>query len=293
MTPQQIAQSLNRRSERVFLRIPIAVHGIASNGKPFAEYTFTIVINRHGARIALKASVQPGDELTLTNLSTLVSCPFRVVSRVYEIADADPPEWGVECLQPDLSFWGIEFPQVDGRQNRLRGIDALLECSGCQSRQLAQLTLEEYRHLTSNLYLRRRCAVCDGVPDWTLGVIEAAPGEPASGELGHRAGRSEADQNEARAATRIIVKLPVRVRLLDGREQVVRSENLSDAGLCFASELEMKEGEIVQLTVGYVDGQHETEVPARIVWIRKISKGALYGVRLLRDSDPLPQGPQA
>jgi len=99
-----------RRSERVLLRIPIEVRGTNPEGKPFTEKTTTLVINRHGARISLKTPVRPQDQITITNLQNAMSCPFRVV-RERDQSLGEGPECGVECLSPEINFWGILFPE--------------------------------------------------------------------------------------------------------------------------------------------------------------------------------------
>jgi len=54
------AERQQRRSERTLLRIPIQVGGKDTGGKPFRETTYTLVINRHGARIRSANGVLPG-----------------------------------------------------------------------------------------------------------------------------------------------------------------------------------------------------------------------------------------
>jgi len=98
-----------RRTERVLLQIPIEVKGTDAAGRPFKEKTHTLVINRHGARIALKTSVLPEARLIITNRQSAMTCPFRVVGRTGKSL-GEGPEWGVECLEPGVNFWGIFFP---------------------------------------------------------------------------------------------------------------------------------------------------------------------------------------
>ncbi len=99
-----------RRTERILLRIPIAVLGKGAGGKPFREKTHTLVINRHGASILMKHELQPGDRVEITNLQNQRSAPFRVVGKVGNPL-GEGPEWAVECLDPKVSFWDIFFPE--------------------------------------------------------------------------------------------------------------------------------------------------------------------------------------
>jgi PilZ domain len=256
-----------RRSERVYLRIPIEVQGEQATGVWFSELTHTLIINRHGARICLAHSVRPNASLTVTNLQTGVSCPFRAIGRVGKSL-GNAPEWSVECLRPGIDFWGIYFPLRDGTRAQSENVDALLECTACSSRELAKLALSQYRDLSSRGFLRRRCRKCGSESEWRFGHIQTLdPHAPAR----HRGAPLASLPDEAKCeAQRLTVRLPVRIRLPDGRAEVTRTENLSKTGVCFVSDLEMEPGEFIRLTVGYVPGGKAEEAAARVVWRRPI-----------------------
>ncbi len=275
------ADERQRRSERVLLRIPIEVEGAGADEQPFKEKTFTLVINRHGARVSLKHALRPGDRLTIRNLQTKMACPFRVVGRTSDSL-GEGPEWGVECLEPEVNFWGIDFPSKASAPPVQEMIDALLECSKCGFRELAQLTLDQYRTLIDQSSLRRHCTECDALTEWSFGFVEAEPEPPPAQQAPSPQPSPSGENAERRVTKRLTVKLPVRVRLEDGREEITRTENLSKAGVCFVSGLALKEGDTLQLTVGYAPGSHEAEVRARVVWRKELEgmNRALYGVRL-------------
>jgi PilZ domain-containing protein len=271
-----------RRSERVFIRIPIEVKGKGSDGKLFSEKTATAIINRHGARISLNAAVKPEDRLSVTNLQNSMACPFRVVARMAK-ALGPGPEWGIECLEPDRNFWGISFPEKTMERTPTPpvadSVDALLECSQCRSREFAQLTLDDYRQLASSMQLERHCPRC-GVPTaWKFGFVEAEEEMPAQVS---DVGAASAGAAERRRAKRVAIKLPVKIRLSDGREEVTRTENISKTGVCFSSNQDLHVGERIHLAVGYSESVGIPEAEARVVWRREYEAGksALYGVHL-------------
>ena len=66
------------------------------------------------------------------------------------------------------------------------------------------------------------------------------------------------------------MKLPVRIRLPNGREEVARTENLSRMGVCFVSDLDMQPEDLSHLTIGYAPGEKQGEAMARVVWRRAI-----------------------
>jgi hypothetical protein len=270
-----------RRTERVLLRIPIEISGEDSDGKAFQEKTFTLIINRHGARVALRAHVRPGTLVTVKNLLSSLSARFRIVGPSGRSL-GEGPEWGVECLQHGLDFWGISFPEIGGTSPEPELVDSLLECSRCRSQELAQLTLQQYR-AANQASVRRECAKC-GVPtDWRFASQEGqrgmgAPARPAAG-----APAPEAEQaRDRRRAKRLTVKLPVRIRLQDGSEEVTKTENLSKTGVCFASGLSMRPGDRILVTVGYSPGGSEREIGAVVRWRKELEEAgrALYGVHL-------------
>lgn len=272
-----------RRTERVLLKIPIQVRGKQADGTPFKENSSTLVINRDGARIGLKSSLRPGDQVTIKNLQNELSCPFRVVGRTSKSL-GEGPEWGVECLEPEVKFWGIHFPDKATTPAAQELIDALLECSSCHFRELAQLTPEQYRSLVSQSSIVRKCGQCARETAWVFGFADAEAEEAGAPQLAPTAASPAPDvAREQRRAKRLTVKVPVRVRSAQGLEELTRSENLSASGVCFISRLIMKQGDHLRITVGYAPGGSEAELPARVVW-RRVLEGvdkACYGVHIV------------
>lgn len=274
-----ISPLTKRRTERVLLRIPVEVRGTTGEGKTFLEKTHTLVINQHGALIPVKSGLIPGMLIRITNLQNKLECAFRVVEKAKKSL-GEGPEWGVECLEPDLNFWGIFFPQKVLRPVAPESVDVLLECAACASRELAPLSLEDYRTMAEGGSLERPCARCGEETRWQFGFAEGEeefPAPPPSAEEGARAASSE-----RRRAPRQTVKLPVRIRAKDGREELTRTENISKTGICFSTALVLNEGEPIGVTVGYSPGTTEKEVPACVVWRRELGGPgrALCGARL-------------
>ena len=282
--PTNFEGSESRRSERPLLRIPLQVEGSDADGMPFKERTSTILINRTGARIRLKNSVRPGDQITITNLLMQQSSTFRVVGRA-EMPIGQDPEWGVECVEPIEAFWGVIFPEKREDLPTANIVDALLECRECHVREMAKLVLDDYRELNTQGSLKRDCPKCRAEREWVLGTVDVSLEDANSRSLDpvyspiptHRGAQK-------RIAQRYVVMLPVRTRHWEGGEEVTRTENLSHMGMCFSSNLVMKEGETVFLTVGDLPEDQQVEVAARIAWRRPLGGSrSLYGVRL---SDP-------
>jgi hypothetical protein len=101
-----------RRSQRVILCVPITVN--RQGGTPnasFQEDAQTLVVNAHGALIALAAKVERGQTLRLKNHQTQEELECRVV---YSGAVTDGrAQVGIEFVKPSPDFWRISFPPED------------------------------------------------------------------------------------------------------------------------------------------------------------------------------------
>jgi hypothetical protein len=104
-------QATERRSSRVFTRIPVHARGRNVDGQKFRAKSQTIVINAHGGLLYLDQSLVIGAELVLVNPATEEEQECRVVY----LGDMSEKgvRVGVEFLSPSPHFWGVEFAQQD------------------------------------------------------------------------------------------------------------------------------------------------------------------------------------
>lgn len=101
-----------RRSQRVILSVAVTVRTEEGpRDTSFEEETHTLVVNMHGALIALRAKVANGQKLRLTNRATKAMQMCRV-ARLGPTAEGKT-QIGVEFLQPSPDFWHISFPPED------------------------------------------------------------------------------------------------------------------------------------------------------------------------------------
>ena len=100
-----------RRSMRVLLSVPIAVSGKAAGNEDFKEETRTLVVNAHGALIALAAQVVAQQNVTLSNKATQQSIDCRVVH--LGSAQGGKTQVALEFVKPSGKFWQIDFPPDD------------------------------------------------------------------------------------------------------------------------------------------------------------------------------------
>jgi hypothetical protein len=100
-----------RRSQRVYLRIPIAVIAPGPDKKMAREQTHTVVVNGHGALIRLELKVRVGQTVILQNPETSEEQTCRVV-HVNTSAEGKT-EVAIEFLRPAPKFWRVAFPPED------------------------------------------------------------------------------------------------------------------------------------------------------------------------------------
>ena len=96
---------------RVLLSVPIFVSGKSANKEEFKEETRTLVVNAHGALIALATNVIAQQNITLSNKATQQSIECRVVH--IGGAQGGKSQVGVEFIKPSGKFWQLDFPPDD------------------------------------------------------------------------------------------------------------------------------------------------------------------------------------
>jgi hypothetical protein len=101
----------SRRSRRIDLNVSVVVHRPPREGPRFSECTKTLVVNAHGALLALKGMVAPRQRLFLQNTASGEQQECRVVSVNHEMTG--PPTVAVEFTKPAASFWRVAFPPAD------------------------------------------------------------------------------------------------------------------------------------------------------------------------------------
>jgi hypothetical protein len=100
-----------RRSMRVLLSVPILVCGKSLKQEDFAEETRTLVVNAHGALIALSTPVNAGQLVSVSNKATQQTLDCKIV--YLGNAQAGKTQMGIEFVKPSPTFWQIGFPPDD------------------------------------------------------------------------------------------------------------------------------------------------------------------------------------
>src|SRR4029077_16939364 len=98
-------EKTRRRSMRVLLSMPVTVKGKGDDGKPFEEDSRTLVVNAHGALIALSTPVKMGTTLRVekNRPKERFDCGVAFVGH----AQAGKTQVGIEFVNPSPNFWEI------------------------------------------------------------------------------------------------------------------------------------------------------------------------------------------
>src|SRR5579871_755117 len=100
-----------RRSQRLFLQVPVVVESTQSGHEPFKEETHTVVVNAHGTLVVMGAGLETGRTVTLKNVRTMeqIECSVKLVTQT----DGGKFNVALEFKKPNASFWQISFPPED------------------------------------------------------------------------------------------------------------------------------------------------------------------------------------
>jgi len=254
-----------RNTERILLTIPIRVTAFGGSEGGFSEETYTVEINRDGARIALKHRVEPGDTIRIVNLENLREADFRVVGpcRLEENGIGD---WGVVCLDVDRSLWDIQFsPPLKAHANEA---GALLKCGDCGAQSFCNLRDWEVQILESGS-LQRFCEKCGAPTNWQHadshpGVEAGRPPEPPPKPEAAAPKQPPGTWAHKRAFKRLAMKLPILVRDQKGVKELSKTECLSKGGLAVSLGLKLEVGDIVAVYCPYCEGGQNFEQKAEV-----------------------------
>ncbi len=264
-----------RRSDRIAVELPIAISGVDASGEAFLEHSVTVVLGRHGAKIALPRLLTPDQEVNIRCLGSAKESDARVVGQI-----GKGPEgyyYGVELLDNGAAFWDIEFPPIvesDAAVGRV-----LLGCMRCQNRELAYLNEFQTEVLEANQELWRRCKKCSDTTLWRKTNLPPTEESSVQLPLVPQAGNSPRTQND-RKHVRLELKVPVCIRHPQySGEDLVMTENLSRGGFRFKSRRHYGQDWVLEVALPYSHGSANIFTAAQVVYVGELPvEGlAVYG----------------
>jgi hypothetical protein len=97
-----------RRTQRVSLTVPLAVHGHNEDGQKFCIHAKSNAVSQHGAQMETEHPLVVGQSIVVVNESNARKVEARVVS-IQRKRDGKT-HVGVEFLAGEINFWNMTFP---------------------------------------------------------------------------------------------------------------------------------------------------------------------------------------
>ncbi|HLY60585.1 MAG TPA: PilZ domain-containing protein [Terriglobia bacterium] len=268
-----------RRSDRLWVTFPLRVGGLDSHGQTVEYPGRAVNLNRHGGRIQIAQEIDPGQSIRVRSPIGRFEAEFRVVDTIASHR-GQGCECGVERLNDEEDFWGIEFPS---RGDEALDAKVLLECDTCHRISLVPLAFMEIETLRMIGMVGLDCPKCSEVTFWRYAEIRV----PSNRESGHGQSLIEGQANWIKAISssvdrghpRVYMQMPLAIRDYKGISDMVRTENISECGLYFSTEKTYSRGEIVTAAFPLASITQLSHLPARIVreWVMEGSPSRFYG----------------
>ena len=122
-------------NEHVEIKIPVEVAGIDCLGLQFFDRTHTLMVSRNGGKIVLERMVAPEQEVTIRCSTNGLEAEARVLGQTEKIGATY--SYVVKFLDEKTHIWDITFPPPGDSAGAISCV--LLECIGCQSREVVYL----------------------------------------------------------------------------------------------------------------------------------------------------------
>ncbi len=264
-----------RRSDRIAIKLPIYISRVDTSGETFLDQSVTVVLGRHGAKIALPRMLAREQEVNICRLGSSKESDARVVGQI-----RNGPEgfyYGVELLDSGPDFWDIEFPPVNESEAAVGRV--LLGCMRCQTRELAYLNEFQAEVLEANEELWRRCKKCSDTTLWRK--TRLPPTEESSVQLPLVAPataprRTKDDRKHVRLDLR--VPLCVRHPQFTG-DDLVMTENVSRGGFRFKSRRHYGQEWVIEVALPCSHDAANIFTSAQVVYVEDLpTEGlAVYG----------------
>lgn len=303
-----------RRSGRISRRIPITLLGSDTSGRVFSEETVTLVLSRHGAGVLSRHKLAPDETLSLRLPGTSREVEVRLVGHLGQ--QGDGYVYGLSFRDPDIDFWGIDFPPAPVLPEDFA--NPQLECELCGVRQTVEHGDIEEDVYAVNERVLRFCERCGLTTSWkraTRGsinepLVEALPDptrievpEPVREAVPVLAGGAEhAAPEPTMSSTALASPEPpgrranrrkhVRTKVsflacvrFRGSDDVVECDNVSKGGVCFRSRRNYPKNEPIEIAAPYSVGEQPIFGNAEIRRIDELPCGLFrYGAEYIKAS---------
>lgn len=282
-----MAEIRKRRSDRLSISLPISVSGKDAAGKAFTEDATTVTVSQHGAAIALKTEIVPGQDIILRRHRLPV--PREAECHVLGQIGNQPGlhTFSVAFLKPAVGFWDIYFPPLPSDVDTAGR--ALLGCQVCGTRRIVHLDSEQLADYNANRQISLACDKCGKSTAWLESGQEAAkpPVLAAPNPLRLAVTAPPTGENR-RKHRRVAAVIPVCIRKAGADDDVSTSLDISHGGMRLTSSRYYPQGTYIKVAVPYSSTAVNVFVDARVVHISQAptQEGYQLGVMYLVENEP-------
>jgi hypothetical protein len=268
--------------------MPISVSGVDATGKPFSENASTVTVSQYGAAIALKGTLVPGQDITISRLRTPTprEAECHVIGKIG--SQADLQVFSVTFLHPSVGFWDIYFPALPADIETAGR--TFVMCQTCGTRRIVHLNAQQ---LTAYEASRRLTYPCDNCGKSTVWVepkqeVRKSPAVKIANPTRLAPTAESAHRENRRKHPRLAVRMPVCIRQAGSDDEVATTVDISRGGLCFTSSRAYPAGSYIQVAIPYSPTAVNIFVDARVVHTRQMPSSDLYrhGVMYLAENAP-------
>jgi hypothetical protein len=285
-----MAETRKRRSDRISLTLPLSVSGRDAAGTPFSEDATTVTVSLHGAAIALKTEIVPGQEIIIRRLRTPI--PREAECHVLGQIGKQPGLYifSLAFLKQAVGFWDVYFPPLPSDSDTAGR--ALLECQVCRTRRVVHFDPEDLALYNAHRQLSLSCDKCGKSTTWLESRqdptrqpeleaanpvrLAAAPAPPPVGD-------------NRRKHRRVAADVPVCIRQVGSDDDVSTTFDISHGGMGLISGRNYRVGSYIKVAVPYSPTAVNMFVDARVVHISEVPSQDLYrlGIMYLAENEPL------
>ena len=270
-----------RRSSRIPKEIPILLVGSDMEGKVFSEEARTVLLSQHGAGLVSGYKLSPEQELILRSLESNKEAEVRVVGQLGSVGGSYT--YGVAFVDPNIDFWGIEFPPVSQSEKDANRV--VLQCASCRGREMVQQSDLESDVYMVNEGIVRFCKNCGSSTFWKRAdqtvEDEAAPRQFDEAQDSPESPSEESIDSPAdlqpslvpenrRKHVRTKVNFKGCVRSFAHGDDVVACEDISRAGLRFRTRKHYSLKSDIEVAAPYSPGSLNIFVKGQIVYVEEV-----------------------
>lgn len=262
LSPSSALSKNLRRSERVFLKLPIRISSAAERGEAFLGEGQTINVSHDGASIMMDRDLSVGQTIKVRRVGVNKEAEARVVA-YYKDHLSNSRVFGITLTENKINLWDIVFPAAADLDNAV--LRALLRCVACGRLEVAYLNEFESDLFLNHHSVARLCGQCGGWTTWIrpYGYVPASPeGDDESGVLDSET-QNHRSHERLRAETVGCVRNPAL------GNDVVLVSNVGRDGVSFFSPNQYPDGATIEMAIPYTSKAPNIFSLVRIVGARR------------------------